>query len=260
MKNRWSANTWVLTILAGVIVLIAVDVGRNMLANSANEPGGPQNLHPYAPKFKEGDMAPDFVLPDKDAKEHKLSDLVKRDTLLVFSCGCSNCKDFQTYLGKYIIPKMGNKAPQILSVSSSSPAAEAAWVRDTHLKQTILYEGHGATPVMDQYKGHPCPRAMGLAPDRKVTWIGQSPGELPPDAAVEAVGVEAAEKLGFETMTGKSGIKIPIPKREWRGPAKGETSAPGMVPQLTSPSANAPKLQPGVPIPEGHGPGDGHGH
>jgi peroxiredoxin len=257
MKTRWSSNAWILTILCGIIVLIAVDIGRSMFAKPA--PGSlAGNGNPYTPPFKVGELAPDFRLPDKDAKQHALSELVKKgNTLLVFSCGCANCKDLQTYLGKYIIPKMGKSAPRIVSVSSSSPTAEAAWLRDTHLKQTILYEhGPGGTPVMDQYKGHPCPRVVGLAGERRVTWIGQSPGELPPDTAVETVGIETAEKLGFATKAGASGIKVPIPKREWRGePAAGPgsviPSGAGMPKQLDAP------LTPGA---EAHGPGDGHGH
>jgi peroxiredoxin len=38
-----------------------------------------------------GAKAPDFTLPDGAGKPHKLSDMVRRDTLLYFICGCANC-------------------------------------------------------------------------------------------------------------------------------------------------------------------------
>src|SRR5688572_2916328 len=51
------------------------------------------------PDFNVGDQAPDFSLPDSKEVTHRLSELVKKDTVLCFTCGCANCLDVQTYMG-----------------------------------------------------------------------------------------------------------------------------------------------------------------
>ena len=146
-----------------------------------------------APDFRVGDIAPDFTLPDSKDVEHRLSALVRRETLLCFTCGCAKCLDVQTYLG-ILMKRAGAKAGPVISVSTMPKAREASYRRDTKLRQTILYESKGG-PVMKQYRGHPCPRIYGLKADRTVAWIGMSPDEA---GSVSDIGMEMAAKLGFQ--------------------------------------------------------------
>jgi hypothetical protein len=125
------------------------------------------------PAFRVGDLAPDFTLPDRSRKARSLSGLVRRDTLLCFTCGCSNCLELDTYLAA-IVRRLGNRAPAVLNVTLTQPDREASWERDTGLRQTFLYVKRD-NPVFREYRGHPCPRIYRLRADRRVAWIGPSP-------------------------------------------------------------------------------------
>lgn len=191
MRRHWSANTWVLTILAVILVLAAIDIGSRLLAGPRREPeAGPAQR--YDPAFKMGDLAPDFALPDRSGRRHRLSDLARGDTLLCFTCGCKSCLDLQTYVGE-LIQKLGPRAPQVLNVTTMPKDREDTWYRDTRLKQTLLYEQKEG-PVMEQYRGHPCPRVYRLRPDRRVAWIGPSPRDTP---YLAEIGHQVAANLGF---------------------------------------------------------------
>lgn len=205
---KWSANTWVLVILSVVLILVGVDLGRRTLAvtKAQVEEGKPPTTDP---DFKVGDTAPDFELADRTGKKHKLSELAGKDTLLSFLCGCSSCRQVQTYTG-VLTRKLGPKAPKLVAVTSADPAAEESWFRDTGVKEALLYErGPGPTPVMDKYKGHPCPRVFRLGPDRKVEWIGPSPS---PGMPMTQVGMQLAENLGFKTPMGGNPNGLPLPE------------------------------------------------
>ena len=144
------------------------------------------------PAFAVGDSAPDFALPDAKGARRRLSDLVRRDTMLCFACGCAQCLDIQTYLGM-LKQRMGANGPDVISVTSMPVDREQSWVRDTSLQQTFLYDKKDG-PVMSRYKGHPCPRLYRLKADRTVSWIGSSPVDQP---ELEQLGHEMAANLGF---------------------------------------------------------------
>ncbi|MGV3720904.1 MAG: peroxiredoxin family protein [Actinomycetota bacterium] len=132
----------------------------------------------YAPRFQEGALAPDFTLPDNKGQMRSLASLVKGDTILCFLCGCSHCRHMQTYLTG-LLKGMGDRAPAVVSVTTAPVEMEEAWRRDTGLAQTLLYEPKtDGSPVTAMYRGHPCPRVFRLDGDRRVTWIGPSPGEV----------------------------------------------------------------------------------
>lgn len=172
-------------------LLILGDYLRGSLASREGSPaasGDPK----YRPAFHVGEQAPDFSLPDRSGKVHRLQDLVRRDTLLCFTCGCANCLDLQTYMG-LLVKRMGQGAPDVISVTTMPRDREQTYFRDTRLKQKLLYEPKEG-PVMDLYKGHPCPRVYRLNGDRTVAWIGTSPGDVP---YVQVIGNELAENLGF---------------------------------------------------------------
>ena len=203
MLKRGNANTWVLLVLSALIILMGVDIGRKVLWPPHSGPTVPPPS--FDPKFKVGDAAPDFTLADAKKGKHSLTDLVKKngpkETILCFTCGCSQCERFQTYLGE-LQRTMGDKAPRVLTVSTMMPAREESWVRDTHLKSDFLYVDQKSANVMDLYKGHPCPRAFEIDPKRQVEWISPSMGRtLMPDEIM----METAIRFGFA----RPGHRIP---------------------------------------------------
>jgi hypothetical protein len=244
MKRRWSSNTWILLALTAILVVIGVDVGRRALSQaSAVDPAAARAA--MEPSFKVGDRAPDFTLPDAGGVKRTFSKLVKGDTLLNFSCGCNNCRNIQSYLGE-LTPKMGAKAPAVITVATSPPEAEKAWIRDTRLKQTVLYDGPEKT-VGGLYQGHPCPRVFRIKPDRTVAWIGPSPASMGAMAPMMMIPMAyaIAGELGFDEP---GGLKQP-----------GKPAAPVAKFPNTPPPVSAFN-PPSAPAAPQHGPGDGHGH
>lgn len=239
MKKRWNANTWTLAVLGGILLLVGIDVGRRMVAG----PVPPEAAKPssVAPDFKVGDLAPDFTLPDAKGKQQKLSELVKRDTLLSFSCGCNQCREFQTWTGR-IMPMLGKDAPDVITVNTTQPDAADSWRRDTKLKQTMLFGSHTEGPVA-AYHGSPCPRSFRLDGDRKVQWIGGSRAE---GRMVMDLSMDLAQEF-------KVAERGKLPRMEWQ--SDGPTASP-----FARPAGDAgPKLD-SSGLPQGQGPNDGHNH
>lgn len=229
MKKRWNANTWVLAVLGAILLLVGIDVGRRMIAGPA--PAEAPKPVSAKPDFKIGDPAPDFTFPDEKKQPRKLSELVKRDTLLTFSCGCNQCREFQTWTGK-IMKTLGKRAPEVISVNTTQPDSAEAWKRDTGLQQVMLYGSHSQGPAAP-YHGSPCPRSFLIGPDRKVKWIGGSRNE---GRMVQQLGMELAQALDADGE-GR------LPKMEW------QSDRMPMAPPV-------PPAQGGG----GHSADDGHGH
>jgi peroxiredoxin len=192
--RRWSANTWVLIFLGGIILLTGVDVGRRIMAGDV--PGASPAALTHAsfdPDFAVGDAAPDFTLPNAQGQSLRLSELRRGPTVLTFSCGCAYCKETQRYLGK-LTSLLGDRAPVVVTVTTSAPEAEDAWTRDTGLVQTTLYEETNG-PVMQLYKGHPCPRVFGIDAEGRIDFIGSSPGQM---RDLHGLLGEMSRRLGFQ--------------------------------------------------------------
>jgi peroxiredoxin len=265
MKPRLNANGWVLIVLLGILLVIAVDVGRTYLFPPGQAQALAEARRSLEPEFKVGDPAPDFTLKDVSGKSHTLSKSVKGDTMLFFACGCANCRAMQTYLGR-LQRQVGDRFPEVVSVTTMVPEAEVAYRRDTKLDQTILYEERNG-PIMEQYKGHPCPRMFRVDGSRKVTWIGRSPAE---ERQIPVLAYEMAETLGFQSPRekGSDPKKPKAPVMVFDPPAPGPPGVP--VPQGPTPAeatrpipdaykaGNGPAQGPGDG--HAHGPGDGHGH
>jgi hypothetical protein len=249
MKHRWSANTWLLIVLFAVLILTGVDVGRRMMLGAAVERKQTENL--LAPAFKVGDLAPDFALPDKAGKPHKLSEMVKGDTLLCFTCGCNNCRTAQTYLAN-LLRKSRVAKPDVMTVTTQKPEFEERYIEQTGLQQRFLYVGTNIE-VMERYKGHPCPRFFRLNGARKVTWIGPSLAEYP-EGGLAMVGIETARQLGFRAAgegDSKKPLMPPMPMVSApTPPGKKGAAVPGLL------SGEPPKSPLVTPPPAGrHHPG-----
>jgi peroxiredoxin len=194
MKRRWNANTWVLAIFCGLMFLTIADVARRYIVGPPVEkaPTRDDIARRLAPSFKVGDVAPDFTAPDAKGFPHRLQDLVKGDTLLCFTCGCSKCLDYQSYMAK-LLKKLGPAAPKVINCSTMNKEREQSWHRDTGLDQFVLYSADKQLKEhLDEiYRGHPCPRAFHLSADRRVKWISMAPPlmqdvtDLPNELAIE---------------------------------------------------------------------------
>ncbi|MGV3724063.1 MAG: redoxin domain-containing protein [Actinomycetota bacterium] len=187
---KW--KVWICAALGILGALILFDVGSHLLASDTDAPASPQVAkRPDAP-FAVGEKAPDFTLPDSKGKPHQLSDLVQRDTLLCFTCGCANCIDLQS-LTALMLERLRERAPDVISVTTMPTDREETYFRDTRLKQRLLYERKEG-PIMRQYGGHPCPRVYRLSSDRTITWVGSSPAQ---SRELRRIGLELAAQLGF---------------------------------------------------------------
>lgn len=198
MKRPRSSAVYILATLAVLLGVVGVEaVGRMLRAPAAGALAGSAALGSvsYYPDFRVGDLAPDFELPDREGKPHRLSELVRRDTMLFFACGCSHCMEVQTLLG-ILSKKLRDKTPAVISVTTMPRDRERTWERDTGVKQTFLYEGKDG-PVFAQYRGHPCPRIYRLKPDRRVAWISISLNETP---YLSDLGDQMAAVLGIKAV------------------------------------------------------------
>lgn len=191
MKRRWDSTRVVLTSLIVLLALVGYDLTRKFFSDSS-EARFRATQGENTPRFREGDLAPDFTLPDSKGADHSLASLVKGDTLLCFLCGCGHCRHTQTYLTR-VLKQMGARAPRVVSVTTAPAQMEAAWRRDTGLEQTLLYESKAnGSPITTMYRGHPCPRIFRLRADRHVAWIGPSPAEV---NDMKDVGMAMAQNL-----------------------------------------------------------------
>jgi hypothetical protein len=254
MKRRANANTWILAGLLTVLVLVGLDVGRRYLWEAAHPE---QLVNPTLPLFKVGEVAPDFELPDKAGKKHKLSQLVKRDTILSFLCGCNNCRAMQTYLAQ-LIKLMGPSAPDLVGVTTQNEDFEERYGEITGLpQQKLLYEAKNGE-VMEEYKGHPCPRFYRLDGERKVVWIGPSPLQM---TDLTDMSYMLATALGFRNE-GEVASDKPLaprwqatgqlhptnPQAPPRAPSPGSSPDFPTLPDMSPPGGNR-ELAPAIPAP-----------
>jgi hypothetical protein len=113
--------------------------------------------------------------------------------LLWFICGCDACKELQGYATQ-LMRRLGPKAPDNIALTTQEPVAAKAWIRDTGFQQHMLFEKKNG-PIMEKYRGHPCPRIYRLDADRRVRWISPS---LARTRHMEDMGNSLAVQLGFE--------------------------------------------------------------
>ncbi len=254
MSRRWNANVWVLGILLVIVFAIGIDVARTSLAVRTVPPlEAAQPPTYYDPPFKRGDSIPDFQLPDASDQFRHISSLVRRNTLLTFSCGCNNCREYQSFIGR-IVKKLGPLAPDVVTVTTQPKESEKAWIRDTALKQTILYEPKGGE-IGEMFKGHPCPRGFMLDGAKKVRWWTSNMNVVH-DASL--IGNETATHLGLNLRMAP--IKqTPPPGKEGSAPDFKTTTDLMPPPPGFRPGGNTPAEPAGGSAPSGtNAPATGH--
>jgi hypothetical protein len=128
---------------------------------------------------------------------------------------------------------MGKDAPPVVTITSMPAAGEAAWIRDTKLKQTFLFQPHEGDPaekvayddmmrqlkgkdvptLTDLYKGHPCPRIYRMDKGLKVTYIGPSNADAPdPISAGPYLAYDVARDMEFALPGQKPKGKLVAPQ------------------------------------------------
>jgi peroxiredoxin len=238
MSARWNANTLLLSLFVLILIGAGLDYGRRVLGENKSEVPKSTAVKGEGmnPDFAVGDPAPDFALPDSQKRVHKLSELVKGETLLFFACGCQNCKQVQTWLADF--QRSGKvKVPPVITITSAPPESEQSWFRDTGLKQTMLFHTPKDQPdPMILYKGKPCPRIYIVNGDRTVKFIGTS---MILGGGTESIGMQIAKELGVGSQGASRSemMKVMGPKQYQKTVPKQEKPIPSLPPYAQPPSA-----------------------
>ncbi len=216
MANKLNVNAWVMTIFVLILALAGMDWAHSAF-DKTREKKAVAEASNHDPGFKVGDIAPDFTLPDRTGGRQTLSQLVNGDTYLMFICGCSRCRATTSYLSRLLAKRKGPR-PTVLSVASFDPESEEAYLRDTHLQQTLLYTDATSKDAIEKmYKGHPCPRVFHLDGNRKVLWISASPKD---DHVVNQMGTSWGTSWVTGTRTRCSTTTPTLrSRRKWSRPA-----------------------------------------
>lgn len=177
--RRPEANKLVLLLFGGVLLLIAGDYIRATLTDPSLRPPKIEKS-PYETDFKEGGLAPDFTLLDREGRGRRLSQYAGKEVLLSFVSDDAKSRAVMRYVASLAERrrKLGKPAPVFVTVADFGPAREQAFLRETGLRQIVLYEAKDG-PVARQYKAEARPRCFQLAGRLGVVVIGASPGEAP---------------------------------------------------------------------------------
>ena len=209
MRRRVNSTVWVLGTLLVLAGIIGFEVVRAQLTGEAPPPA--RLLTQSAdPTFKAGEFAPDFTLRDRRDRQHSLKEMVRGDTFVFFSCACAACEMLMTYTGTLYkkMADMKQTPPAVVTVTTMSKDAEDSWIRRTNLPQSIVYERKNG-PVMETYRGHPCPRVYRVDKDLRVVWFSpniksmQDPSDLG-DAVGAQLGFPPAITQGQGNVDGRA--------------------------------------------------------
>jgi peroxiredoxin len=105
-----------------------------------------QHLTPRDTPFKVGDAVPDFVLPDQNKADWKLSDALKKGDVVL----CFYPLDFSPVCQVEMkcvtdeMSKFAGKGAQVVGISCDSWYAHKAWADQVGIKQTLLSDMHRA--------------------------------------------------------------------------------------------------------------------
>ncbi|HVZ93105.1 MAG TPA: redoxin domain-containing protein [Phycisphaerales bacterium] len=103
-----------------------------------------ENLMPRDTPFKVGDRVPDFVLPDQNRQEWRLSDHVKKGDVVL----CFYPMDFSPVCSTEMrcvtdeLAKFSGKGAEVVGISTDSFYTHKAWAESLGLKQTLLADMH----------------------------------------------------------------------------------------------------------------------
>jgi hypothetical protein len=178
-RGRLEANHW---LLLGAAVVLALVGGDYLRTTSFKRPlpEPPDPTKEYRPDFVEGGKAPDFTLPDRSGKPHRLSDLVQSETVLVFVSDDARCRALLQYIRTLIDRRRKGRQPtqQMVCVADFPPERETAFRVDSRLEGAVLYEKQ-AGAVHRQFRAVPTPRVFELAKGLEVITLHASPAIAP---------------------------------------------------------------------------------
>src|SRR4051794_3113505 len=92
-----NGHLWLWALLAGVIVVMGAALVRRWIERVS--PSAAVFIpDTFQPAFSQGSAAPDFAFPDRTGRKRRLSDLVRGDTALWFTCGCARCREMHRFM------------------------------------------------------------------------------------------------------------------------------------------------------------------
>ncbi|MFN3651831.1 MAG: TlpA family protein disulfide reductase [Armatimonadota bacterium] len=165
-----STTHWV---LIGIGVLGLVVGAEAVLRITRNPPPPPRP--PYATAFDYGDPAPEFTLPDSRGATHPLKELVDGSTLLLFVDQSQHSREFASYM-REMLGHVKKDAPRLVTVAVFPREHETEFRKATGITGPIVYTEPGS-PVVQEYKADPAPRAFGLDESAVVRYVSASAAE-----------------------------------------------------------------------------------
>ncbi len=177
-RRRMDANGWILIVLGVVLVIAVIEYAQKKAAEPPLIPKVTKD--PYAPDYEEASKVADFALRDGRGKLRKFSELVGEETLLFFVDGGEQSRALLKYAATLLERRRKTKspAPAVVTIADFDPTEEAAWLRETGLKQVVLYEKLGGS-VGTAYKADPRPRFHHFGDGMIIITIGDSPARAP---------------------------------------------------------------------------------
>lgn len=173
-RRRIDANGWILIILGVVLVIGITEYAQKKAAEPPLIPKVTKDR--YAPDYEEASKVADFALRDGRGKLRKFSELVGEETLLFFVDGGERSRALLKYAATLLERrrKAKSRVPDVVTVADFDPSKEAAWIRETGLKQVVLYEKLGGS-VGTAYKADPRPRVHHFGDGMIIITVGETP-------------------------------------------------------------------------------------
>jgi len=208
-RKKLEANHWILLVAVVVGGIVLADYG---LKKASEPPLIPKReKDPYEPKYPEGSRVRDFSLPDRQGRSRNFYEFVSRRKAKV-------------------------RVPRVLTIAGFDPAREAAWLRDTGLEQTVLYEKEGGK-VSDDYRADPRPRAYQFLEGANLVTYGPTTAQ----AAMYDVALAVREMLRLRSpFKGPVDTGAPFPeecRRFGPGPAITPAASPSSAAGAASPTS-----------------------
>jgi len=235
-RKKLEANHWILLVAVVVGGIVLADYG---LKKASEPPLIPKReKDPYEPKYPEGSRVRDFSLPDRQGRSRNFYEFVSQETFVFFVQDDDRSRALVRYAAKLFERRRKAKVrvPRVLTIAGFDPAREAAWLRDTGLEQTVLYEKEGGK-VSDDYRADPRPRAYQFLEGANLVTYGPTTAQ----AAMYDVALAVREMLRLRSpFKGPVDTGAPFPeecRRFGPGPAITPAASPSSAAGAASPTS-----------------------